>query len=671
VSVTKISTGSVEAVGGQLDGHSIEPGTPLADLPPHSKGSARTERRERSRRKTVRPAVNTLDEATMIDHKSFVQNVFDTVALKMLEWLTPRNLNILAASEDEIVMTAENSMSPSTEEEVVEPRLQDSGKVEECNKRNMVPEDTSESKHGNSNLSDIPRLSSQMDQVSRLERLKDNEATPNLHATADTPPCTTVSHPPSPTLRRKPDHISPPLPKGVLNISTSPKSPGSTTDTKTLSREILGTRLQRRASQQDSMTNPKLQIAKSTSSGPDELPSSPREKQASKYTILEESSQTQNDGFLLDGGLAKTSTKPDTPEARTRVLKNEEAEDQLLPQTLSCLTIETINYICDVLQYNHTVEKHSLYPETIEFMHQKHQEKKIIYNGRSIPGKTATDEAYDWQLFIEQSLFDVLSRPDSLLRSFCITERPILDTQSIWYLMLRMTRVAPSLVFDSLWIAAGALFHPPEKIESVYEWPQTLLPQATTTARNLSNFDAARFMNICLHALVATAPLVSTARQLANMSRIRSYGWTMLGRNMTALEPATVCLQYDDAFSNELALRLARRLFAAIPIRRRFTELLELQREVRSEETREQDILEAVLSMIKVLDTPPVLNFQKHERDLHEKRAPTLILDWARMVMMRDWDGAGEVPGDGPFGGALAMMAAICESLAQMMWLGF
>jgi hypothetical protein len=74
--------------------------------------------------------------------------------------------------------------------------------------------------------------------------------------------------------------------------------------------------------------------------------------------------------------------------------------------------------------------------------------------------------------------------------------------------------------------------------------------------------------------------------------------------------------------------------------------------------------LETVLGTLKFLDlgTPPVISFPDGERDLHEKRVPTLILDWARTVMLQDWEGAAQVPSDGPFGGALATMAAICKS---------
>ena len=83
----------------------------------------------------------------------------------------------------------------------------------------------------------------------------------------------------------------------------------------------------------------------------------------------------------------------------------------------------------------------------------------------------------------------------------------------------------------------------------------------------------------------------------------------------------------------------------------------------RSGEAREPDVLELLVESLKFLDleTIPILYFTDDERSLHEKRVPTLILDWARTVMLQEWEGSAEVPNDGPFGGALAMMAAICK----------
>ncbi len=69
--------------------------------------------------------------------------------------------------------------------------------------------------------------------------------------------------------------------------------------------------------------------------------------------------------------------------------------------------------------------------------------------------------------------------------------------------------------------------------------------------------------------------MVAAARELYDMSRIRSHGLSLAGSGAVARQPTELCLQYDDAFSNDLALRLARRLLAAVTTRRRFDEMVE------------------------------------------------------------------------------------------------
>ncbi|KAF4625682.1 hypothetical protein G7Y89_g12480 [Cudoniella acicularis] len=347
------------------------------------------------------------------------------------------------------------------------------------------------------------------------------------------------------------------------------------------------------------------------------------------------------------------------------VAKESPVKDISPPQSLSTLPIDLLNFLCDILQSDGTLEKHDLHPPQVDDDLKRWLDAQ---NRRALGRKLSSDTTSEypssakmqWHFFIEQSIFDILSKPDSLIRSFSDENHQLFDTQTIWYLMLRLTRVAPSVVFDSLWNVAGILFKPPEKLESLHDWAKEE-SSGPGGNRALSNLQAAQVMNICLHALVAAAPLVSDARQLANMSRIRSYGLAMLGLETSSLEPVKLCLAYEDAFTNDLALRLARRLFASIPTRRRFADLMELQTDVKTDEKREPDVLEGVLATLKFLDldTTPALQFLDQERDLHEKRVPTLLLDWARTVMLQDWEGSAEVSADGSFGGALAMMAAI------------
>lgn len=341
---------------------------------------------------------------------------------------------------------------------------------------------------------------------------------------------------------------------------------------------------------------------------------------------------------------------------------------ETFPQTLSHLPIAVIDLISDILQSDDTSEKHSLYPARIGTSLKRSTQDNVVLqrsHARNQPAKYPVSLKKQWRMFIEQSLYYVLSNPRTLIRSFSGSDGQLCDTQTIWYCMLRITRVAPSIAFDSLWIVARTLFEPPPDLAK-YDWARET-GSAKPTDGSVSTIDAARIINICLHALVAAAPLVTDAGKLANVSRIRSYGLTMR-RDSASIEMTNLCLQYDDIFSDALALRLARRLFSAIPTRRKYAELLEAQQEAKGEGAEEKDILETVLSNFKFLDLeiPPILNFSDEERDLHEKRVPTLILDWARTVMLQDWEGSAEVPSDGAFGGALATIAATCKHLLHI-----
>ena len=611
--------------------------------------------------------VDVLDERTTIDHRSFVQNVFGTAAFKMLEWLTPRNLDILARSAGTERVT--ESMNPTS------PPQSSIG-------QHNIPPDTSisaESREGRSELrldtqSDFHDTKSANGSISSLQKTNpqtsvaaasvEAKATAFLEPTpAPSPTITTV---PIPSHRKWPDPSEAQLAKGILNVSASPKSSETGPEIRPLSRDRSGSKAKRRMSRPNLVTSPKMRVGQlapvhSIQAQPIKETTSAKPKIPDSRDNERLATNDPPSAHIVENSL-------DSPSGQTQdTTQPQPVKNMALPQSLSRLTIEVIEFICDILQLDGTCESHFLYPYNIS------EDRKRRRNNRA-PMKRNTDNAesalypsrlqFQWVAFAEQAFFDTLCKPESLLRSFRDEGKNLFDTQTLWYLMLRMTRVAPSLVFHSLWNVAGTLFQPPEKLENTYDWAKETTSPGAVSNKAVSSGDAAQIMNICLHALIAAAPLVDDARQLANMSRIRSYGLTTLGReHSSALEPVLLCLDYDDAFSNEPALRLARRLFAAIPTRRRYAELLELQRDLRSGEKREPDVLEAVLDTLKYIDlgASQILNFQDGERDLHEKRIPTLILDWARTVMLQDWEASAEVPSDGPFGGALAMITAICK----------
>lgn len=601
------------------------------------------------------------------DYRSFTANMFETVAFKMLEWLTPSAINELV-----------RETSPYEEDEVTENQRKRTGRTPECQGQ-AVPRAKRQSsidvleKHRTADHQSNPvDTVSKSPESTTQEKINSGvadstgEKEPLIHsreALSGTRPLSSRRNSKA-TVRT----ASAPKPKRRLSIDAYaqegiPEDPlsgmvrspllGSHTEKTTRSVKPGNGIIPRPISQLTTAgyfddvslgkmpgskavdVKPKLgrsQMDGTRSSGP----SSPKESTAGSGIPSDASS---------DKSWQIIDTEGDTP-----------LEDHY-PQALSRLNADAVDFICDVLQDYGVAEKHMLHPKTIKSsqVRQAGQAKSLKRLRSRSRRDRKPDLRREWTLFSEQTIFYVLSDSGRVVRSFN-KKGALYDSQTMWYCMLRLTRVAPTLVFHSLWLAAASLFAPPISLQSSRSPTAKLFPRHR---ESLSNDQAGCLLSICLHALVAAAPLLSDSSQLYDLSRIRSHGLSLAGSGAIARQPVEVCLQYDDAFANNLALRLARRLFSAITTRRSFDELNLAN--LGPGDKNEPDILDSLFSQLDFLnmDAAYILNFSVNDRALHETRVPTLLLDWARAVMLQDWDGNPEVPGDGPFGGALALIDAV------------
>lgn len=328
----------------------------------------------------------------------------------------------------------------------------------------------------------------------------------------------------------------------------------------------------------------------------------------------------------------------------------ESSIDYPLPQSLNQLNVDLVDFICDIFLEDRTLETPWLgRPDDCSPTTMPQNRHGSLIRRQVMPQSSLTRQ---WKTFNEQTIFHVLSNPRSLVSSFTRDEK-LYDSHTLWYCMRRLTRVAPSLVFHSLWMAAESLFAPPRSMDT---------RNTSKKRKPLSNHDAGCVMSICLHALVAAAPTAPDSRTLYEMSRIRANGLVLPGNGVTARQPPAMCLDYDDIFSNDLALRLARRLFCAVAARHIFADVTDDSRQ----RSRDIDVLQPLLDQLDLLSTASVriLEFAQSERLLHETRVPTLLLDWARVVLLDGWDGQAEFTSDSAFGGALSLVSTMCKSFA-------
>ncbi|KAI1014593.1 hypothetical protein LB503_003482 [Fusarium chuoi] len=313
--------------------------------------------------------------------------------------------------------------------------------------------------------------------------------------------------------------------------------------------------------------------------------------------------------------------------------------ENILPQALSQLDVNLVDFICDIYEEDGTAQSVivSASDATHPYPRPVNQRKPLRRQSMS----RTTRSRKQWQRFNDQTLFNVLMDPQVIVQSFT-HDRKLYDSQTL-----------------CLWLAAGRLFVPPQDSRSHAIKDNDSRLQKHNGA--LSDVDAGYLMSICMHALIAAAPAVQDSRTLYEMSRVRSNGLTLAGRSAMARQSSSRCLDYDDAFSNDLAIRLARRLFCAITARRHFSNKMDNAGPLNETENNKVDILQPLVDQLDFLSTASaaILEFPQSERLLHETRVPTVLLDWARTILLNEWDGRADFTMDGPFGGALSFIETL------------
>ncbi|KAJ4293713.1 hypothetical protein N0V88_005221 [Collariella sp. IMI 366227] len=618
-----------------------------------------TSRKEESQnqKQPQRAGFTVIEEPISKDHRSFAANVFGTVAFKMLEWLTP-------AAIDDMSRRTRGFRGESESDERDELAIKSesrSGASSRPRSREKTPASTPQP---NGDIPDGRGPSGDGQPEGEARGSKDTQQQHDNHTSQR-------ASNPRRNSNAKVRTSSGPKPKRQLSIDSYAQDPLTDSPYAELLRSPLATsasveKASRVAKAGSSLPRP---ISQLSSAGffdhvslekmppPKTVDLKPRAGRQDGTRLSEASSPKELSS--VSGASSDMSCSNGSTELTGQI--SESDDESVLPQALSRLDAGVIDFICDVVQEDSTAEKHMFEPQTVSKFHNRQAGQRKLHRRKRRSAQA--NVRMEWKLFVEQTFFYVLSDPKLALWSFT-KKGQLYDSQTLWYCMLRMTRVAPSLVFQSLWMAAASLFAPPRRLQNLRSPTVKAFPKSEPS---LSNLDAGRLMSICLHALIAAAPLVTDSQQLYDMSRIRSHGLSLAGSGAIARQPSELCLQYEDAFTDNLAMRLARRLFAAITTRRHFDQLTESN--IDPDEHNGEDVLAPLFSQLDFLnmDAVYVLDFSFPDRAIHETRVPILLLDWARSVMLNDWDGSPEVPGDGPFGGALALIEAMYKRRQELL----
>ncbi len=578
-------------------------------------------------------------EQQKIDPRSFVQNLFNTDALRMLEWLTPNSLERVANKTDKAAAVAHrshmkdiNEAAPSFREELI-PGLETESlshkeapsfspnAPEAIPKPSPIVDDEASGHRTRQPKSTVP-------DTSRSRRMGDGQPNSTMFSAPSSPSV--------PDIRRR-DHVD--LGKALklarVNSFTDDNVRRKSSDRKPKISPSSTVKPITLFSHQGAV----LPILGEVKAQPRKTTTIASSESAESHEIIEAVTQSARPEKLMD--------------AKTSATEEKQQQNEKLPQCLEVLSVRTIDLLCNILLADLSPELQSRFAGT--FVRPVNWQSGWASQGqltdRRLPGS-----AKPWRTFAEQSIFYVLSDYRTLLRSFSDDSGKLLPGRLLQYCFMRISQVAPDLMLEALWIAAGALYHMPHKLDAM-AGIKGRRKFDSAAAENVSEQDASNMVTLFCHALIATVPC-SFSHDLTRLTLVTR----AQGQSHHCLDDSGKVEEYsllaDDAYSNELALRLARRVFAAIPVRED-TQNLETGNQLKGSRNTNKTLgLNCIIQSLTHFDDdsdPTTTNFEINYREPAGQRASVILLAWAKAVLMHDWDGSALVPSHGPVAGALSL----------------
>ncbi|EAS35810.3 HECT domain-containing protein [Coccidioides immitis RS] len=302
--------------------------------------------------------------------------------------------------------------------------------------------------------------------------------------------------------------------------------------------------------------------------------------------------------------------------------------------------------------------------------------------------------------FITQSLFFVLSSPELLRRSFRITPETSrsdnstsadldIDTQNLEGVFRKLYSICPwEATLHSLWMCLEGLFVPPKEFSTSkthrrFIWRSTannISLRSGETSRDspsasqshISDCDAAHIAIVTLFALASSIPPLD-AQAWQVIRRVRSTGTVLPDFEMRKVSEATAGLlaEATDKFEHDLALRLMNRLVRAISARLAFHEISKLK----------GPPIQNVGSLgnwnpvdLIITSLQPCISAKHGYLDSscgvyeaeRQTTIPMVAVEWLKGLLLKEWDGKPEILKSGAAGGALVLLASMYHHRAQL-----
>ncbi|EZF36488.1 ubiquitin-protein ligase E3A [Trichophyton mentagrophytes] len=587
------------------------------------------------------PAVLESSSKTRKDPKSFTQNLFDTLSLRMVEWLPLKRTTFYGAKPED-----ETSSAPTA---------------------SLLENQPPNNKRPSHSTALADTASSGSKSIS-----SSNQSTPSVNHTSSTLEVKVPGHP-------------------VKRLSLEPLESRKQSQRSSITDER--SKGQRKRSKNASVNSTPTAAANTSQS----LPSPPALRHRSQKHRRIADGPSKSNAHVSWGDQStvrwpKPESNGDSPTEPTIDAffpldrqglapepKSEEADEAPPVQSLSHLSEEIVD----------SLEK---------IMFETEDDKQVWKSEISQLESMGYSEPWEWKYathqqrlafpFIAQSVFYVLGNPRQLLLSFQSSSggqptSPRLNIDSLDSTFRKLHRICPwETTLHSLWLSMEKLFNPPAELSLPRMQRRHSKSSSLTTPTSprfehlgpndyITDSDAASITVVVLLALSSTIPHTDT-RTWEAIRHMRASGSVMpdsMMRTFSKLQTQTI-IETSDRFEHDLALRLLNRLARVISTRLALHEVSKTKVSHVTDFTGNDkcELIEQIIFMLQRFHNPESSG-NNNRISLPGNRkttTPMVVVEWLRGVLLKEWDGKPELSKASAAGGALQLLSFLYRDRTKL-----
>ncbi|EED23117.1 HECT domain protein [Talaromyces stipitatus ATCC 10500] len=350
--------------------------------------------------------------------------------------------------------------------------------------------------------------------------------------------------------------------------------------------------------------------------------------------------------------------------------------------TVSHLNVEIVDGLFELLAQ--TKEDAEKWEEELDHMNTQGRSDNYIW-------RYATPRQREVFPFVAQSVFFGLSSSRQLIKSFRRkrassqhsrhSDGATVDLQTLESTLRKIQDMCPSdLVLNSLWNSLEQLFVPPRNMPiafranrraSYHQSDKSGVSQSSAPDEPLSDADAAHMLTVVFFTLVTFLPKVDS-QTWRGIQQIREAGTVLPDAQMRKLpaEDIDLILNVTDKLEHDLALRLVHRLVRALTARLAFHEISKAKNFSITDikKRHERSVLDLLFDNLREHHES-----LKKETDGHDMAvaidtpvAAAMIVEWIRTLFLKEWDGRPEIARSDAAGGAIQILSSMYKNRKRL-----